>query len=253
MRSYRQYCSLARTLDVLGDRWTLLIVRELAIRPCRYTDLRDGLPGIATNLLADRLRELQAAGVVTAEAAPPPVATTLYTLTDWGAELRPILLAMGRWGAAGLMTSGQGEDQFRSRWAGIGMEAAYAEVDLGGLEPVTVLIDAGGDPALLTATPQGFSTATAAPGAPADLTLATDPDTTVGLLTGRLHPDDLDPEHRAQLRGGDDALRRFTALTDRARLAHETPAGRAASWPAVDEAQDDEPPGQAIEMSGAAD
>lgn len=127
MRSYRQYCSLARTLDVLGDRWTLLIVRELAIRPCRYTDLRDGLPGIATNLLADRLRELQAAGVVTAEAAPPPVATTLYTLTDWGAELRPILLAMGRWGAAGLMTSGQGEDQFRSRWAGIGMEAAYAE------------------------------------------------------------------------------------------------------------------------------
>jgi len=91
MRSYRQYCSLARTLDVLGDRWTLLIVRELAIRPCRYTDLRDGLPGIATNLLADRLRELQAAGVVTAEAAPPPVATTLYTLTDWrwGAGARP--------------------------------------------------------------------------------------------------------------------------------------------------------------------
>ena len=82
MRSYGQYCALAKALDVLGDRWTLLIVRELMLAgPSRYTDLRNGLPGIATNLLSDRLRELEAAGVVAREQAPPPVATTLFSLT----------------------------------------------------------------------------------------------------------------------------------------------------------------------------
>ena len=77
-----------RALDVVGDRWTLLIVRELALRgACRYTDLRNGLPGIATNLLADRLRELENAGVVAREEAPPPIATTLFRLTPRGEEL----------------------------------------------------------------------------------------------------------------------------------------------------------------------
>ncbi len=221
MRSYQQYCSLARTLDVLGDRWTLLIVRELMIRPCRYTDLRDGLPGIATNLLADRLRGLQAAGVVTAEAAPPPVATTLYSLTEWGAGLRPILIDLGRWGAQQLMADGQGDDHFRSRWAGIGVEAIYRDVDLTGVEPITLLIDAGGEPARLAITPRGITAEPASARPAADLTLTTDPDTTIALLAGRVRPDQLDPDRQAQVRGTDDALRRFTALTDRARTVRE--------------------------------
>ena len=83
MRSYGQNCALAKALDVVGDRWTLLIVRELMIRDrCRYTDLRNGLPGIATNLLAERLNEMEQAGLVTPEAAPPPIATTLFQLTN---------------------------------------------------------------------------------------------------------------------------------------------------------------------------
>ena len=87
MRSYGQYCSIAKALDVVGDRWTLLIIRELLIRgACRYTDLKDGLPGIATNLLADRIRELESAGLIRREEAPPPVATTLFHLTDTGAD-----------------------------------------------------------------------------------------------------------------------------------------------------------------------
>ena len=87
MRSYGQYCSVAKALDVVGDRWTLLIVRELLLRgACRYTDLKDGLPGIATNLLADRIRELEAAGLIRREEAPPPVATTLVHLTEAGAR-----------------------------------------------------------------------------------------------------------------------------------------------------------------------
>src|SRR5258708_39560241 len=91
MRQYGQFCPLAKALDVVGDRWTLLIVRELSARPCRYTDLRDGLPGIATNLLADRLRSLEAAGIITAESAPPPVATTLYRLAERGEARLPAL------------------------------------------------------------------------------------------------------------------------------------------------------------------
>src|SRR5580692_1358370 len=100
MRSYGQYCSIAKALDVVGDRWALLIVRELLIRgSCRYTDLKDGLPGIATNMLADRLRDLERDGVIYREDAPPPIATTLYRLTARGTELEPIVQQLGRWGA----------------------------------------------------------------------------------------------------------------------------------------------------------
>src|SRR6202166_4432738 len=98
MRSYGQYCSIAKALDVVGDRWSLLIIRELLIRDgLRYTDLEAGLPGIATNLLADRIRELEAAGLIRREEAPPPVATTLVHLTEAGAELEPVVRGLG-WG-----------------------------------------------------------------------------------------------------------------------------------------------------------
>ncbi len=99
MRSYDEYCAIAKSLDVVGDRWTLLIVRELALRgACRYTDLRNGLPGIASNLLAERLRDLERAGVIAREDAPPPIATTLFRLTPRGEQLRPVLDDLFRWG-----------------------------------------------------------------------------------------------------------------------------------------------------------
>jgi DNA-binding HxlR family transcriptional regulator len=116
MRSYGQYCAVAKALDVIGDRWSLLVVRELMLRgPCRYTDLRQGLPGIATNLLADRLRDLEQAGVVRREAAPPPVATTLFHLTERGKELRPVMRAIGLWGLP-LLAEAPDDDVFRSHW-----------------------------------------------------------------------------------------------------------------------------------------
>src|SRR3981189_1458043 len=96
MRSYVQYCSVAKALDVVGDRWTLLIVRELLLQgPCRFTDLKNGLPGIAANLLSARLKELEDAGLTSRENAPPPVATVLYTLTENGLTLEPVLKALG--------------------------------------------------------------------------------------------------------------------------------------------------------------
>ena len=116
MRSYGQYCSVAKALDVIGDRWTLLIVRELLLQgPCRYTDLKNGLPGIATNLLADRLHELETQGLVRREEAAPPVATTLFHLTEAGAELEPVLDALGGWGIRYMAQPGDG-DEFRSHW-----------------------------------------------------------------------------------------------------------------------------------------
>jgi DNA-binding HxlR family transcriptional regulator len=116
MRSYGQYCSVAKALDAVGDRWTLLIIRELLLQgPCRYTDLRNGLPGIATNLLADRLHDLEAAGLVRREEAAPPVATTLFHLTEAGAGLEPALEALGVWGIR-YMAEPAEDDEFRSHW-----------------------------------------------------------------------------------------------------------------------------------------
>jgi DNA-binding HxlR family transcriptional regulator len=116
MRSYDEYCAVARSLDVVGDRWTLLIVRELAIKGAsRYTDLRTGLPGIATNLLADRLRELERAGVIARREAPPPIATALFSLTPRGERLRGVLEELGRWGLP-LMLDPKPADAVRSHW-----------------------------------------------------------------------------------------------------------------------------------------
>jgi DNA-binding HxlR family transcriptional regulator len=116
MRSYGQYCSIAKALDVVGDRWSLLIIRELLIRDgLRYTDLKDGLPGIATNLLSDRIRQLESAGLVRREDAAPPVATTLFRLTEAGSQLLPVLDALGRWGVR-FMIDPPEDDVFRGQW-----------------------------------------------------------------------------------------------------------------------------------------
>jgi DNA-binding HxlR family transcriptional regulator len=140
MRSYGQFCALARALDIVGDRWTLLIVRELSIRPCRYRDLQDGLPGIATNLLADRLRALEDNGLVVTEEAPPPVAATLYRLTERGAELLPSLHSLAGWGERE-MVRGQGDDQFRSHWLTMPVLNFTERIDSSDLAPLRVRLD----------------------------------------------------------------------------------------------------------------
>jgi DNA-binding HxlR family transcriptional regulator len=97
-RTFDQYCPIARALEIVGQRWSLLIVRELVLGPKRYTDLRRALPGMWTNLLAERLRELEEVGVIRRSELPPPAARTVYELTDRGRELQDVLLALGRWG-----------------------------------------------------------------------------------------------------------------------------------------------------------
>jgi DNA-binding HxlR family transcriptional regulator len=99
-RTYGDPCGVARALDVVGERWALLIVRELLLGPKRFTDLRAGLPHLGPDVLSQRLRELEAAGVLRRGKLPPPAASRVYELTDRGLELEPVVLALGRWGSS---------------------------------------------------------------------------------------------------------------------------------------------------------
>jgi DNA-binding HxlR family transcriptional regulator/putative sterol carrier protein len=117
---YQQYCALARTLDVAGDRWTLLIVRELAPGPRRFTDLIDGLPGIPRKLLTDRLRALERDGIIARQELPPPAARQVYALTDDGRDLAVAMAPLIAWGARRIGDRKPGES-FRARWPAVAM------------------------------------------------------------------------------------------------------------------------------------
>jgi DNA-binding HxlR family transcriptional regulator len=98
-RTYGDGCAIAHGLDLVGERWALLVVRELLLGPKRFTDLRKGLPNASPNVISERLRELERAGVVTREALPPPAGSRVYVLTDWGRELEETVISLGRWAA----------------------------------------------------------------------------------------------------------------------------------------------------------
>ncbi|MFF1707371.1 winged helix-turn-helix transcriptional regulator [Streptomyces sp. NPDC058252] len=114
-RSYDQYCSAARALDAVGDRWTLLIVRELLGGPRRYTDLHADLPGVSTDVLASRLKDMERDGLTTRRRLSPPGAVHVYELTGRGRELLPVLQALGEWGAAALGER-RATDAVRAHW-----------------------------------------------------------------------------------------------------------------------------------------
>jgi DNA-binding HxlR family transcriptional regulator len=184
MRSYGQYCSVARALDVIGDRWTLLIIRELLLRgACRYTDLKNGLPGIATNLLADRIRELEAAGLVRREEAPPPVATTLVHLTETGAALEPVLKALGWWGIR-YMAQPADTDEFRSQWFAYPVEFFLRDRDPAA-PPATIEVRAGAERAVVEVSGGAVGIRVGTVPSP-DLVLTGRPQLMAALFTGQL-------------------------------------------------------------------
>ena len=117
---YQQYCALARALDVAGDRWTLLIVRELAPGPRRFTDLIDGLPGISRKLLTERLRDLEHGCIVARRELPPPAARRVYELTDDGRDLAHAMGPLIAWGARRIGER-RPEETFRARWPAVAM------------------------------------------------------------------------------------------------------------------------------------
>jgi DNA-binding HxlR family transcriptional regulator/putative sterol carrier protein len=122
---YQQYCALARALDVVGDRWTLLIVRELAPGPRRFTDLLGGLPGVSRNLLTERLRGLEHDGIVARTQLPPPAARQVYELTDEGRDLASAMVPLMAWGVRRLGER-EATESFRARWAAWAM-ASFAD------------------------------------------------------------------------------------------------------------------------------
>ncbi|TXJ86557.1 transcriptional regulator [Streptomyces lavendulae] len=134
-RSYDQYCSAARALDLVGDRWTLLIVRELLAGPRRYTDLHADLPGVSTDVLASRLKDMERDGLATRRRLPPPGAATVYELTERGRGLLPVLQAFGTWGEAELGER-RPTDAVRAHWFALPLLRALEGLGVRGLVEV---------------------------------------------------------------------------------------------------------------------
>src|SRR5579862_651625 len=184
MRSYGQYCSVAKALDVVGDRWTLLVIRELLLQKgCRFTDLLHGLPGIATNLLTDRLRQLEEAGLVRREVVGPPVDRTLYHLTDEGRELEPVVIALGRFGAR-FMASPTGDESFRSHWLAFPVSEFLHDGDPSA-PGQTIQLEAG-DQSAVVEVDAGAVRSRPGTAGKADLTIRGDAPVVIGTLTGGL-------------------------------------------------------------------
>jgi DNA-binding HxlR family transcriptional regulator len=180
-RSYKQYCGVARALDLVGERWALLVVRELALGPKRFTDLRQGLPGIATNVLSLRLRQMERDGVVTRRLLPPPAPAQVYELTEHGRELVPIMLALGRWGAT-TMSERSPDQSIRGEWLALALKAFFDADAAQGLS-ATVALVLDGAPFTLRVE-DGRLDVTPGANGPADLAITTDPDLLLQFLAG---------------------------------------------------------------------
>jgi DNA-binding HxlR family transcriptional regulator len=177
VRSIIHFVCPERGLDVVGDRWTLLIVRELLIGPRRYGDLQEGLAGIATNLLADRLRHLEQHGVVDRDSRGS------YKLTKWGQGLEEPIYALARW-ASPLMDEPAGDDQFRSSWLSPVVANIFEGVDPNRPD-TTIEIHTGDSPMAIVST-RGRVQLQPGPADRPDLVISGPPEGVVGLLAGRL-------------------------------------------------------------------
>ncbi len=191
-RSYDQFCGIARALDLVGERWALLVVRDLLLGPKRFSDLRRSLPGIGSNVLTTRLRELEASGIVSRRDLPPPAASSVYELTAYGRDLEPVLLAFGRWGARSLGQRGEGQ-ALRSEWLAVALRAYFSPDAAVGVDAAVELRLSDGDFVVRIAGGQ-LHVAAGADGE-VDLRLQTDEETLIGFLAGAGVPEDaLRPE-----------------------------------------------------------
>lgn len=174
-RRYRQHCGLAHALDVLGERWSLLVLRELSLGPKRYGDLLANLPGVGTNLLAARLKRLEEAGVLRRTTLPPPANVPVYELTERGEALRPMLEELALWGYE-LLPEGPSDETVRAAWAAMSMGAVtdrHGPGDVRGTFAFTV----GDERFHVTVQEDGAQVRTGVPTTPADVEVTADPTT----------------------------------------------------------------------------
>lgn len=209
-RSYADDCGVARALDVVGERWALLVVRELLFGPKRFTDLRAGLPSASPNVLSERLRALEAHGIVVRRTLGPPARARVYELTPRGAELRPAVVALGRWGSAGAAPpeAAMSIDAHGLALLALFDAAAAADVTatygLGIEDDVFALTLAGGVLDLRRGTAEG-----------ARATLATDRPTLRALLWEGRALEEAEAAGDARVEGSHKALRRLLKLFPR--------------------------------------
>src|SRR5213080_315949 len=205
MRKFDQYCPVAHALSLVGDRWSLLIVRELLHGPKRYTDLTNGLPGIGTNILAARLRDLEESGVVQKRTLPPPAASTVYELTEYGAGLKEALYALARWGARTIGPPGPDDDLY-PEWGLNALPALFnAEAARDLTETYVLVVD--GD-AFTARVVNGSLDASVGAAEDADVVVEMDMETFFGLASGELAPGDAMNSGQARVEGTLDALER---------------------------------------------
>ena len=200
-RSYDQHCTVARALDIVGERWTLLLVRELLTGPKRFKDLLAGLPGIGTNLLAARLKSLAGHGVVRRTTLPPPAGSDVYELTELGRSLEPVVLALSRWGSRLVEEEPRDGDDVRPAWAAMALRSLFEPEAGCSLERYEFRIE--GETFHLRAEGGAVETRQGAADDP-DVVVSGGVRTFMALTAGRLTPEDALESGRIRIEGARD-------------------------------------------------
>lgn len=209
-RSYNQYCGLAYALDVVGERWTILIIRELFAGPRRFTDLMDGLPSISTNLLTERLKSLELQGVLIRRTLPPPAASTVYELTPLGQALETSLLELGKWGSQFVPAEANGATLLNVGSYALTLKTFFRPEQAQGIDETYELhID---NEVLQVQIKAGEIHVQQGETRPADAIFQTDMPTYLALLMHQIQPDEAIAEGLVHVKGDPTALSRFLDL-----------------------------------------
>ncbi len=207
-RTYGEACGIPRALDRVGERWALMIVRELLLGPKRFTDLRTGLPAVSPDVLAQRLRELDESGVVRKRKLPPPAASQVYELTEWGFELEPVVLALGRWGARAPSAPEGAGMSFDAHITSL-MTLFDPELAEGFEANLELRLD---EHVFCARVADGRFEIVRGEAAAPDVTIETDPGTLIALIHGRRAFDDALKAGEVTLSGDQHAAERFIGL-----------------------------------------
>ncbi|HEX6354059.1 winged helix-turn-helix transcriptional regulator [Actinophytocola sp.] len=214
-RTYNQYCATARTLDLVGERWTLLLIRDLLTGPKRFGDLQRSLRGMGTGLLAARMKHLEREGLVAKVTLPPPARTPAYTLTEAGKELGPAVLALARWGTKWAMGERRDGETFHPGWAVLAMEAFFDPSAADGVRAVYEFrVD---DEVFHTRIADGAVEAQHGPAQLPDATLEMTADVLVRITEGHMTLAEAIRNRAVAVSGDKEALRRLRTLFHRPR------------------------------------
>jgi DNA-binding HxlR family transcriptional regulator len=219
-RTYGDRCGVARALDLVGERWALLVVRELLLGPKRFTDLRAGLPHVSPDVLAQRLRELEGSGIVRRGKLPPPAGSRIYELTERGMELEPVVLELGRFGSVAPFPPGEAEIGVDA--LAIALKSLFAPSATDGL-PATYELRLGEDRFRAEIAGGRFGIVRGSARAP-DATIESDPATLATVLWHGRRLRDAQRAGRITITGSEEAAERFLAM-------FPLPAGAAATAP----------------------